>query len=273
MRYLVLGVMVIILIGSCKKEEPVEIKTLEEPVEEVAQKRILIEAFTNVTCGACPLAHHAIEEIESENEDVFHITHYLRGPMNHPYTQYVRDNVKAVSFTPQAIIQRFSDNGGVQHFGPEEYASIAEQELSMEPELDLKVTANINGAELSLTSRMEYIGSKDVDELRLTAMIVDKVVVGDDFDYHQRNYGNEDPNHPYFGEGDYIIGFEHTNVLHSVITPLQGEMVVLVDNQANLDLETNLDGLNIEEYAVIVMVSHTHKQDILNAFYLDLADL
>lgn len=276
MRFtLTVSIALITFFSSCDKDEPQILET--DPTEmppSVVEKRVMVELFSSIRCGSCPRAHHFMDQTEIQDPKVFHITHQMFGgnPMRHGYTKYVQENVKSVQFTPHAIIQRNVSDGAVQYYEPERYEEIST--LIGDRDLVVELNATVKENDTALDIALDMLAFDDaIQKLSVTVLLVEKKVVGNDYDYHQRNYGNEAPDHPYYQQGDYIEGFEHTNVIRELITPFEGIEVDITNNEASYTLNHDLEGLAAENFALVAFVSDLNSNQIFDARYIDLADL
>ena len=240
-------------------------------------RAFLIEPFTNVSCGACPLAHHEIETIESEQSDVFHMTHYLYGPLHHPYTQYLIDQVNKTVYTPLALVHRTNNDGSTVYYDVDRMNEILEGRRHQEAVPGVEVDVTIAQEMLEIDVELNFSDELLEDNVALNVILIEKTVVGEGSGYDQRNYGDKDESHPYYGQGKYIEGFEHTNVIRQVITRFDG-MEVQLKNESemtsfNLPLD-NLDG-ELSNYALVVFVTESPQigSPILNVSHTALAGL
>lgn len=264
----------VIAVACKKKEAPLENEEETEEVIHTSKQVILLEPTTSVNCGACPLAHHEIEEIEAEYEDVTHISHYLFGLLYHPYTDYLMEKIDKTVYTPLGHINRRHEEGSVVYYPVNMFKSqvIKEQEEGMPIELVLDVKIAEGTLELDLDASTTIEDFKD--QMMVTAIVAEKEVVGEGNGYDQRNYGNDDPDHPYYERGDYIEGFKHTNIIREVLTPFEGEMIDLSTGSASWSATLDLDELEGEatDHTVIVFINRTGDivQPILNAVRSDI---
>lgn len=265
---------------GCDKE-PVEFVHLMDGIviEDTTgfDRAFLIEPFTNVSCGACPLAHHAIETIESVQSDVFHMTHYLYGPLHHPYTQYLIDQVNKTVYTPLALVHRTNNDGSIVYYGVDRMNEILEGRRHQEAVLGVGVDVTIAQEVLEIDVELDFSDELLGDNVALNVILIEKTVVGEGSGYDQRNYGDKDESHPYYGQGKYIEGFEHTNVIRQVITPFDGMEVQLTNESEVATLNLPLDNLegDVSNYALVVFVTESTQigSPILNVSHTDLAGL
>lgn len=111
-------------------------------------------------------------------------------------------------------------------------------------------------------------------DLMLTVVLVEKVVTGIGPGYDQRNYGNLDPDHPYYGQGNTIQGFEHTNVIRHLLTAYEGDAIDVSDMSATWNGSISLTDLaeSPSAYRVLAFVSESSDivMPIINAVEFDI---
>ena len=117
---------------------------------------------------------------------------------------------------------------------------------------------------LSIESRTQT-ADFDLDEIKLVVILVEDEVTGFGPEYDQRNYGNDDPDHPYYQQGNYIEGFVHTNVIREVLTDFSGDLVDVSEGQPNWTTDIELD--NPENFSLVVFATENLSDfpPILNA--------
>ena len=257
---------------SCKKEN-VEDKLTAPKIDTLShtdfEQMVLLEPFTSTSCGACPIAHHEIESIELQNDQVIHLTHYLYGPLNHEYTNYIIDQVNKTLYTPLSFIQRDNGASGVVYYAIDRLFEIIEGELKTEVALGLSVETSRVDQDVTLEITLNSNDMLSNESVALTVLVVENTVVGIGSGFDQRNYGHTDENHPYFNQGEYIKEFEHTNVIRHVMSAFDGDVVEFNGTTAAWTGSFKIDILpnELEAYSVIAFASESAKvgSPILNA--------
>jgi hypothetical protein len=273
-NWMVLVLMIIAV--ACEKspvEDRLEIITSDTIRAIEFERMVLLEPFTSTSCGACPLAHYEIENLEATNENVMHLTHYLFGPLHHKYTDYVIERLDKTLYTPLSFIQRVNGDAGVVYFGMDRLNEMVEGVERDAVNLGVTIETNLDAQDLTIDVLLE---SNDVslESIGLTVLIVEDLVTGEGTGYDQRNYGNEDENHPYFGQGEYIEGFEHTNVIRHVLSGFEGDEVNIESQEGRWSVIFDTDNLrsDVGEYTVIAFATESARvgSPILNAGKLSL---
>ncbi|MEX2596446.1 MAG: hypothetical protein WEC59_05895 [Salibacteraceae bacterium] len=259
---------------SCSKKESPEFSAPELPELREIKHQVLLEPTVSVSCGACPLAHHKVEQIEMENQQVNHISHYLHGPLYHEYTSYLIERINKTIYTPLSHVNRRHDGESVTYYPVNMLEEVVDQELLDGSEIGLEASFTKQEDELLFEIEL-FSHNEDLDgEYLVTVLLVERLVTGEGSGYNQRNYGNDDPDHPFYQQGDWIQGFEHTNVIRHVITPDEGEAVLLDEKSGTWSGNIDASSLssNVESYDLIAFI--TKKADkvmpILNSITLPL---
>ena len=272
----VIGLSIILIVGfqSCKEDRVFEPPVVEVPDGSAIEKKVLIEPTVSISCGACPLMHHEVKSIEDSLSGVIHMNHYLFGPLHHPFTTYMMEDVNKTVYTPLAHVNRNFEEGSMVYYPVPMVVDLTRSQLESEANYGIHIEAKDDDGKLvivSITPRDEtYYGSK-----RLHVFIVEKSISEIGPGYDQRNYGNDDPSHPYFRQGNYIEGFEHTKVIREVLTSFGGDTIEIKDLQENtLQFKLSREGevqSRPEDYAIIVGISeHGERlQPFLNVAYAE----
>jgi hypothetical protein len=259
---------------SCQKNEPKAFLPPELPdvAEELRfDKHVLIEPTVATSCGACPLMHHEVERITDSLDQVFHMTHYTGGPMYHPFTTYILRDVDKTVYTPLAHINRAFEEGSMVYYPFTMVEGMVESELQKETRYALALNANTIDGKHFAEVRVKPKEESDAGLLMVHLFVVEKEVVELGPEYDQRNYGNDTPGHPYYGQGNWIEGFRHTNVIRAQLTAEQGDEYN-VDSELSFEYEvTDVAGFadRPADFAVIAAISKPGErlQPLLNAAY------
>lgn len=249
----------VLVFAACKKDDPAPV-VVDDPAEEVVDgyaKTVLVEPTTSVTCGACPLAHHYQNVLEDSLNDVIHMSHYLHGPLYHDYTDHLIDKINKTVYTPLAHIQRRDEGEGTVYYRVDRLNEIVGAERLNDAIVGLDGRTTEDGTNLMVEIELNSTETFKDSKFRIHAFLVEKVVTGDGSGYDQRNYGNNDPDHPYYGQGEYIVGFKHTNVIRDVLSDYDGDMVELDGTTTTWAGSVELADLSesLEAYAVVAFVT------------------
>lgn len=251
---------------------------IEDDISVVSEAKhtVLIEPTVSVNCGACPLAHHQIESLESEFDNITHMSHYLFGPLYHPYSKYLMDKIDKTVYTPLGHVDRRHEEGSVVYYPVDMFRGIYGQEINESTGIELALARTHMTAEVELTLEVATETESLKAPMMVTVVLVEKEVTGIGNGYDQRNYGNDDPEHPYYQRGDWIEGFVHTQVIRDVLTAYEGDAIDLTSGQATWTYSmdpTELDQ-ELSEYAIIAFVNRPGDdiQPILNAIQADLSE-
>ncbi len=262
---------IVLSFSSCQKNDPAEIILPEPPVEVSMEKRVLIEPTVATSCGACPLMHHELEQLADSLDRVFHMTHYTAGPMFHPFTRYILRDVDKTVYTPLAHVNRAFEEGSMVYYPVPMVKGLVESELMKEADYGIEVFVNLIDGKHFIDMRVQPKAEDEAADVMLHVFIVEKEVVEVGPEYDQRNYGNDTPGHPYFGQGNWIEGFKHTNVIRAQLTAEAGDQVNISDLSSFEYEAVEPAGLadRPQDFAVIAAISIPGEklQPLLNVAY------
>lgn len=269
--------LVIFGLVSCKKDGSMPV-VIEDDIAVVsaAKHTVLIEPTVSVYCGACPLAHHQIESLESEFDNVTHMSHYLFGPLYHPYSKYLMDKIDKTVYTPLGHVDRRHEDGSVVYYPVNMFRGIYGQEIDESTGIGLAILRTQTTTEVEVTLQVTTESESLKAPMMVTVVLVEKEVTGVGNGYDQRNYGNDDPEHPYYQRGDWIEGFVHTQVIRDVWTAYEGDALDLTEGQATWTYSVNPTELDqdLSDYVIIAFVNRPGDeiQPILNAIQANLSE-
>jgi hypothetical protein len=164
---------------SCQKNEPLDQLPSARVVATNVERLILLEPTVSVSCGACPLAHHAVEELEASSANVTHISHYLFGPLFHAYTKHLMDRINKTVYTPLVHVNRRHEDGSVVYYPIQMMKSIAELEQGVDPRISLESVTAVGASNIDVSIDVQTDDNNLWTPLRLTAVLVEKEVVGE----------------------------------------------------------------------------------------------
>jgi hypothetical protein len=275
-RLAVIG-LTLLFFSSCSKNDPLTGLPEIQPNENASSRishTVLIEPTVSVNCGACPLGHHEIEQIEDSLENVTHMSHYLFGPLYHDYSSYLMEKINKTIYTPIGHVNRRHEEGSVVYYPINAFRGLVGNEINESTNVGLEVTSIQTETDLELSIDVFSEEELSSPNLMLTVILVEKIVTGLGPGYDQRNYGNSDPNHPYYGQGNYIQGFEHTNVIRHVLTAYEGDAIDVSDMTTTWNGSISLSVLaeSPSAYRVIAFVSESSDivMPIINAGEFDI---
>ena len=279
MRYLIFTALLLgVLATSCKKDAPAPEQEGDDTTEVTTSNKhmVLIEPTVSMNCGACPLAHHEIEVLEEENDNVTHMSHYIYGPLYHPYTSYLMDKINKTVYTPLGHVDRRHEDGSVVYYPVNMFKGILGTEVEESTGIDLSVKRvdAESSIELEIEVATESVSLKE--DMMITVVLIEKEVTGMGNGYDQRNYGNNDPEHPYYERGDWIEGFVHTHVIRDVFTAFEGDALNLSSGKDSWTYTIQHSALekDASAYAIIAFVNRPADtiQPILNTVQAELAE-
>ncbi|MDP4664045.1 MAG: Omp28-related outer membrane protein [Salibacteraceae bacterium] len=240
---------------SCSKMNDPEPTVI---IENDIKKKVLLEKVSSTNCGSCPLAQYEVGLLhDSLGDDLIYMSHYLFGPLNHAHTDYLLEKINKTYFTPLAFIDRADNGEGTVFFQTFAWEDEIKAGLMTAATIGIEIKSIVsdNKAQISIVLKNEGLES---ETNRLHVFLIEKIVVGEGKDYDQKNYGNEDPDHPYYGRGEFIEGFEHKNIIRERISAADGNKITWVEGEAKADFALSFipaSGKFASDYSLVAFVA------------------
>jgi len=182
-----------------------------------AQKKVLLEKFTNVYCGTCPNASLIIQDLVEQYPNTIWISHYKGVDWEHNHMQndesiQLHDDLNVYG-NPTAMVDRTPLSSGLIQSSTDWENQILDQQ-------EEKYFANFEIDNYEFESRWLHFDVKttldelpDLErELRLIVFIVE-----DDVIWKQHSYYNDVEGHPLEGLGGVIASYAHQNAVRYIV--------------------------------------------------------
>ncbi len=247
-------------------------------IENDIKKKVLLEKVSSTNCGSCPLAQYEVGLLhDSLGDDLIYMSHYLFGPLNHVHTDYLLEKINKTYFTPLAFINRADNGEGTVFFQTYAWEDEIKAGLMTAATIGIEINSIVSDskAQISIVLKNEGLES---ETNRLHVFLIEKIVVGEGKDYDQKNYGNEDPDHPYYGRGEFIEGFEHKNIIRERISAADGNKITWVEGEAKADFALSFipaSGKFASDYSLVAFVADGEvpiSGTIINAQHVNLGE-
>jgi len=218
-----------------------------------AQKRVLVEKFTNAYCGACPNGTIILEGYQEKYPGLILVKHHkpvtwIDNPLPNPASAVIRTEV-GVWGQPTAMVDRKAVGTDlVLSSGAWEDRIIEQLNRPYYMNLDLSsVSFDAGSRILEFNIEMLFDELPEAEELRLSVMVVEDHVYG----VEQHNYSNDTPGHPLEGQGDIIWGYEHNAVTRMILDQPWGTDVAFpADLEIGVPYVQTFTYLVPEEYVI-----------------------
>ena len=185
-------------------------------------KKVLLEEYTGAHCSQCPLGTHYVDSMLSLHPNL--ITVALHAYNNPDAMFFAEIDTLYDTYSqgaPLGAVDRIctgSSSGYTAIFATQWNARI-QQQLSVPAALTVSIVPSWNSSTRNITAQVgiDIYSNMPAGDYRLGMYVVEDSVTGTGFGYDQSNIYNQDPNSPYFGMGDPIIGFIHRHVARAVL--------------------------------------------------------
>lgn len=249
--------LLLLILSACKKEE-VNSETSANPTQEEFSKKVLVEKISSVNCGSCPLAQYELNQLNQEfGDDLVYVSHYLFGALNHGHTQYLLSKIDKTYFTPLSLINRKENGEGTVFFQLYAWKDEIAAGLSSTPEVGIALNSVYENERVELEVEI-MTSNNELEDARLHVYLLEKSVTGEGPDYDQKNYGHDDPESPYYNQGEFIEDFEHKNILRDRVTSPDGELISWQDARDKFSFNFDFqlaDSKSMADYLVVAFVA------------------
>lgn len=261
-------VLVMLIAASCKKSDiqsPGMSETLSEAdyglsatavIPSTYLSRALIEDYTGAWCGYCPRLAHKFDELTNHNPRVISQGNHNEDVMTTPDQNKLEGYYPIIGF-PTAWMMRnktFNENGDIMNLS--DTGQVSATYLSSNSSMGLAIGTRLRGNILKGIVKVGF-GTTYTLPLKLVVNLVeDDVIATDD---PQSNYFNTSPvGNPFYGAGDYIADFVHTNVYRGAATDPLGDLIpsakTVAGKQYTYQFSFNLSNYNKSKCKIIAFV-------------------
>ncbi len=173
-------------------------------------RTVLLEIFTNTSCGHCPDGDLERERLQEEwGARLIVAEHHQFDAMESPVAHPVGTAMNLFA-RPTAAVDRTDTRVLMRTLWAEELeARMAEPALAQ-----VYVDTRWNETTRALDIAMAVLfDSSTTGALTTGCLVLEDPVVGEGPGYDQANFSDGDPDHPYGDAGDPIVGFEHRYIV------------------------------------------------------------
>lgn len=237
-----------------------------------AQKKVVIEKFTNTSCGTCPNASLVLQDIVSRYDDVIWVSHYKNNgwfdnPLTNDQTAQLWDDI-SVPGNPLGMIDRIPVDNFLLLTSSRWEDRIQEQlnETVLADVIIDDVDYDKENRTISFSTGVTFLQDMPSGDYRISAMIVEDGVTGQ----AQNSYYNDVAGHPLEGMGNPIWNYEHHNVVRAILDDTWGtDNVVPSEPVVSETYIQSYSYIVPEEYKpaqikIVCMVTRHDESDVLN---------
>ncbi|SRR5258706_156999 len=185
-------------------------------------KKVLLEEFTGANCGNCPLGAYYVDSMLALYPNLVSVALHAYSvtdamdfaeidTLNNVYSQGAPlaaiDRVCGGSSSSQTAVFVNTWNANIQ------------QRLSVPAALTISIVPSWNSSTRNITAQVDVniLSNIPSGDYRLGLYVVEDSVTGAGAGYDQENFYDTDPNSPFFGMGNPIVGFVHKHVARALL--------------------------------------------------------
>ena len=234
-------------------------------------QKIVIENFTQTTCGQCPKAGIILDSLIRLNSDrvygvSIHVADILADTLlNSIFTgqNYYDSLFNSSGIYPSGMVNRIGTS--VSDFSPDQWASKVFTSLGRTPSCGIAIEAkNISGNQLSLTVHVGFSAALAGD-YRIHTYLIEDNIYSNNTSYDQLNDFSFNGSTPdtllsLYALDDTIHLYHHNNVLRKVVSPggMTGTKIpqaaMVPGNDYVINFDVDLTGINVDYGSILVFV-------------------
>ncbi len=242
---------------SCKDEEGGNGSDGGSTAPTSYTQQVLLEYFSGAWCQFCPDGKVYSDNLESKyGAAVSTVVYHLGDAMDNIFDDEI-DDTYAAGY-PTGMINRIGGsavNRGTWDASTQAVLQeVAKCGLALDASdksgttLNLKVKLGIGGADMPAGNYF------------LTVLVVEDEMTGSGTGWDQANYYNGVSGHAYYGKGNPIRGYVHTNVVRNVLSAALGDKIsaeaLTAGSLTEFAFSTNLAGLG-DDLDIVAFISET----------------
>ncbi|MBK5213017.1 MAG: Omp28-related outer membrane protein [Flavobacteriaceae bacterium] len=189
----------------------------------IPKRNVVLEDYTGTWCGYCLKALAAIDSIRKLTPHVSVVAIHESSigppdPMDFPQVDDLQAEFGVPDSFPQTQLNRTVTWNSIPNSLLYDY-DIVTSIAGLETDLSVAISSQISGSTLSVDAKVVYRnGSAPGD--KLVVYLIESGIVAD-----QVNYFNSNPNSPYYGMGNPIVGFIHNDAIRNSLSGLFGDNI------------------------------------------------
>lgn len=219
-------------LAGCKKDETTEVSTggntgnsLSTVPAQFTQK-VLLETYTGAGQPQSPDGFVKLDNISSANSTkaIPVNIHFSDGMEIAQYTTLSNaySNGNPMTF-PSAMVNRTASVGQVI-LNRTQWQSNFDVAKAKTAKCGLAIESSVTGSNATIVVHCGFNQSL-AGNFTVTTYLIEDNITGIGSMYDQRNSFNTSSGHPYFGQGDPILGFNHKHVLRKVLSSPMGDAI------------------------------------------------
>lgn len=220
---------------SCAKEDQSSAETTGSkvysvqnvsPVPATFTKKVLIEEFVGTSYGNSPEASWTTyQKVKGGSDKVYAASLHLNDQM---YTTHSQNLISGISpgqtpSLPTSMVDRMKLNG-TTYLDAKTMSNLVTAKLSKPASCGLAINSSTSNGLCQIEVHTGFT-SNMVNNLNVTAYLLEDRVVNKGTAFNQVNLSNTTPGSPYYLAGNPILGYVHRYVVRQTLTPPMGKSI------------------------------------------------
>ncbi|MFH0867118.1 MAG: Omp28-related outer membrane protein [Bacteroidota bacterium] len=248
-------------------------------------KKVLLEEFTGVDCGQCPMGSYTLDSLLG-------VYPGLIGVSLHTYSDadamfFPEIDTIGIAYAPGAPLgatDRIFWPGGWGYVAEisSNWNARIQSRLAVAPLLTVSVYATWDSVSRNISAQITagILANMPAGDYRFDLYVLEDSVTGTGPGYDQINFYNSTPGNPFFGMGDPIVGYIHRHVVRAILPQAWGQGGIIPSSPVtgqnfstviNYTLPANYNENMVKLVAFVSKYTGNHQGDeVLNAEEINL---
>ncbi len=189
----------------------------------IPKRNVVLEDYTGTWCGYCLKALAAIDSVRALTSHVSIVAIHESSigppdPMHFPQVDDLQAEFNVPDSFPQTQMNRTVKWNSLPNSLLYDYDAVTNI-AGLETDVSVAINSQISGSTLTVDAKVVYRNGSEPGD-KLVVYLLENGIVAD-----QVNYFNSNPNSPYFGMGNPIVGFVHDDALRNSLSGLFGDSI------------------------------------------------
>lgn len=240
-------------------------------------KNVLLEEYTGVHCGSCPMGSYYVDSMITKYPNLVAVALHSYSSFDAMFFLEI-DTLFNIFSTgaPEGAVDRINPGGSstnVAQYITAWDANIQTQ-LTTPALLTLTVLPLWNFVTRNISTQIDIniIANLPIGDYRINLYVVEDSVTGIGFGYDQDNYYNTVVGNPFYGLGDPIVGFVHRHVARALLPETFGQSGIIPSSPTsgqnftttiNYTLPVSYNENRIKLIAFVSKFTSNHQGDII----------
>lgn len=199
-------------------------------------KKVLLEEFTGVECGNCPMGSFTLDSLLEVYPDLIGVSmHSYSSSDSMFFPQIDTIGIQYSPGAPLGATDRIYDTvWGYVAQTYQNWNACIQTRLAVPPQLTVSVNASWNSVSRNISAGIStnILANLPSGDYRFNLYLVEDSVIGTGPGYDQVNFYNTIVGNPFYGMGNPITGYIHRHVIRAILPKAWGQAGIIASSPA-----------------------------------------